>query len=254
MTGTGRAPTLNVAAKAASGVTVLRAEGVLDTDSYIALRDKIIDAALEEPRVVIVDITELQVPADSALSAFSSARWIANRWPEVPIVLVCGHADLRDAVARSGIAARVPVYPTIDAALDGLPLETSQWKRRRARADLPAALESLRRSRELTTEWLTVWSKSDLIPVTKVVVTALVENVLRHTDSRPQVRLETDGATVTVAVGDSSHTPAAVREGNWAHNAPSGLLIVAALCRSWGNAPTPGGKTVWALIGPENRL
>ena len=152
------------------------------------------------------------------------------------------------------VARRVPVYPTMDSALDALPFATPIRVRRRARADLPPTLDSLERSRELVTEWLTVWSQADLIPVTRVVVTTFVENVLQHTDSRPQVRLETDGVTVTVAVEDSCNTPAAVREGDWSHNAPSGLLIVAALCRSWGNAPTPGGKTVWAVIGPENRL
>jgi hypothetical protein len=26
------------------------------------------------------------------------------------------------------------------------------------------------------------------------------------------------------------------------------------MCRMWGNSPTPTGKTVWAVIGPENRL
>ena len=103
-------------------------------------------------------------------------------------------------------------------------------------------------------EWLTAWSRAELIPVTNIVVTALVENVLQHTDSRPRVRLETDGAAVTVAVEDSSHTPAGLREATMAMRAPSGLRIVAAMCRMWGNAPTPRGKTVWAMIGPENRL
>ena len=31
-----------------------------------------------------------------------------------------------------------------------------------------------------------------------------------------------------------------------------GLSVVAALSRQWGNVPTSTGKTVWALIGPEN--
>ena len=35
---------------------------------------------------------------------------------------------------------------------------------------------------------------------------------------------------------------------------PSGLGIISVLCRMWGNAPTPTGKTVWAVLGPENRL
>ncbi|HEX4390659.1 MAG TPA: sulfate transporter, partial [Mycobacterium sp.] len=34
----------------------------------------------------------------------------------------------------------------------------------------------------------------------------------------------------------------------------SGLAIVASVCRAWGSMPTSSGKTVWAVIGPENRL
>ena len=103
-------------------------------------------------------------------------------------------------------------------------------------------------------EWLTAWSHTDLIPTAKVVVTTFVENVLQHTDSQPAVRLETDGSTVTVAVADGSRQPPGLSENSMAADRPSGLKIVAALCRMWGNAPTPSGKTVWAVIGPENRL
>lgn len=103
--------------------------------------------------------------------------------------------------------------------------------------------------------WLTAWSLTDLIPVTKIVVTAFVENVLQHTDSMPMIRLETDGAAVFVAVADSSHRRAEICEAaSMAGSPPSGLHIVSALCRAWGNAPTSSGKTVWAVIGPENRL
>jgi hypothetical protein len=103
-------------------------------------------------------------------------------------------------------------------------------------------------------EWLTTWSQPELIPVSKVVVTALVENVLQHTDSRPDVRLETDGVKVTVAVSDMSSLPAGFREAHTGGKLPSGLWIVSSLCRAWGNAPTPTGKTIWAVVGPENRL
>ncbi|CNJ97610.1 stas domain-containing protein [Mycobacterium tuberculosis] len=34
----------------------------------------------------------------------------------------------------------------------------------------------------------------------------------------------------------------------------SGLAIVDALSREWGSTPTSSGKTVWAVIGPENQL
>jgi hypothetical protein len=59
---------------------------------------------------------------------------------------------------------------------------------------------------------------------------------------------------VTVAVEDADHAPAGVREDLRPNEAPSGLRVVSALCRAWGNSPTSTGKTVWAVIGPENRL
>jgi hypothetical protein len=252
MTDTDRAPALTFTANAVSETTVLRAQGVLDGSTYIALRDKIIEAALDEPKAVVVDVTELAVPADSAWSAFSSARWLVSRWPRIPVALVCGYSTARDAVSRSGVTRYVPVYPSLDSAVGALP--SGRTLRHRARAVLPDTAQSLRRTRELVTEWLTAWSQAEFIPVTKIVATAFVENVLQHTDSRPCVRLESDGAAVTVAVEDSSTTPAVLREAATKYGIPSGLRIVSALCRMWGNAPTPTGKTVWAVMGQENRL
>jgi hypothetical protein len=254
MAGTGRAPVLHVTANAAGEVTVLRADGVLDSSSYLALRDEIIDAALHEPSAVVVDVTDLVVPADSAWSVFSSASWLVSRWPRVPIALVCEHTETRDALARSGMPRRVPVHPSIGSAVGCLPSGFANPMRHRARADLPARVQSLRRSRELVTGWLTAWSRAEFVPVTNIIATTLVENVLQHTDSRPCVRLESDDAVVAVAVEDSSHIPAALREGETENGVPSGLRIVAALCRMWGQAPTPAGKTVWAAIGRENLL
>lgn len=231
--------------------TVLHPCGVLDSSTYRSLRDRIIKAALDEPKVVVVDITELSVPAESALAVFTSARWHVNVWPEVPIVLVCAHAAGRSAIARNRVAAYVPVYPSVDAAM--VRLDDTPRLRRRARAELPATLPSLQRARELVMEWLTAWRRPEMIPTAKVVVTTLVENVLKHTDSPPGLRLEYNGVTVIIAVNDNSHTHAGPRE-NGPSAGPTGLQIVAALCRAWGNAPTPTGKTVWAVIGPENVL
>jgi hypothetical protein len=245
---------LVLTASVVRGTTVLAARGVLDTTTYLALRDTIIKVALDEPPAVIVDVGELVVPAPSAWVVFTSAQWHVGRWPEVPIMLVCQHEAGRDAIARNGVARYVPVYPTIPAAIESLSHSAPQRYRRRARANLPADLTSLQRSRELVTEWLTAWSQDELIPVAKVVVTAFVENVLQHTDSPPAVRLETDGTTVTVAVQDSGRGPVVLHEGPMVNGIPSSLRIVAALCRMWGIAPTPAGKTVWAVMGPENRL
>jgi hypothetical protein len=237
-----------------TGVTLLKVDGVLDTTTYLSLRDAIIKAALAEPTAVIVDVTGLVVPAQSAWAVFTSARWHVGTWPETPIALMCPDGAVRDAVRRNGVTRYVPVYPTIDDAVLAVSQRDARRGRRRARAHLPPDHSSLWRSRRLVEGWLTTWSLDELIPVANIVVTSLVENVLQHTVSAPNVRLETDGVTVTVAVEDGSHRLAELPEASDGKRQTSGLSIVAAMSRVWGNAPTSSGKTVWAVLGPENRL
>jgi hypothetical protein len=115
-------------------------------------------------------------------------------------------------------------------------------------------LSSLRESRRLVREWLNAWSQPELIPVALVVVNVFVENVLEHTSSFPTMRIESDGASATVAVSDDSSEPAVRLPPPATGLDMSGLSIVAALSRSWGCTPTSSGKAVWAVIGPENQL
>jgi anti-anti-sigma factor len=237
----------------AGTVCLLTADGVLDSSTYLNLRDTIIKAALDEPRAVLVDVSALEVPASSAWSVFTSARWHVNTWPGVPIALVCGHVGRRRAIARTGVTRYVPVHATVDAALAAV--TERRGARRRARTELPASLASLRKAREFVAEWLGDWSHPELIPVATVVVNVFVENILQHAASRPVVILASDGEAVTIAAQDDSSTPAARHEDPYrGGERVSGLAIVAAVCRAWGSAPTPSGKTVWAVLGPENQL
>ncbi|PRC50464.1 sulfate transporter, partial [Mycobacterium sp. ITM-2017-0098] len=46
--------------------TVLIMSGVLDSRTYRTVRDRVIKAALDQPDSVIVDVTALSAPAESA--------------------------------------------------------------------------------------------------------------------------------------------------------------------------------------------
>ena len=244
---------LAIAVRTEDSVALLTVDGVLDSGSSAALRDSIIKTTLQEPSAVIVNVSALQVPAKSAWSAFLGARWQSDAQLDVPIVLVCANRATRDAISRSGVTHFMPVYATEKGALKAVGRLAGRTVRR-ADAKLPPNLTSLRESRRLVREWLTSWSLPGLIPVALVVVNVFVENVLEHTGSDPVMRVETDGATATIAVSDGSNAPALRLASPKKGIDVSGLAIVDALSREWGSTPTSSGKTVWAVIGPENQL
>ena len=245
---------LRIDVESQHGASILRASGVLEGTTYRKLRDTIIKVAMTEPRVVIVDINNLVVPSGSAYSVFSSARWYVNVWPDVPILLACARPQRRHGIVHGGVARHVPVHPSVGAALEAV-ADRSSGGRRRARTQLPADAVSIGLARLAITDWLTAWGQEDLTAVAGTVATIFVENVLAHTDSPPLLIVESHQDTVTVAVEDSSEVPAALHEdAERGAEIVSGLGIVAALTRAWGSTPTLTGKTVWALVGGENRL
>ncbi|UJL27672.1 sulfate transporter [Mycolicibacterium vanbaalenii] len=241
------------ASRSLDGCAMLVLSGTLDSWTYREVRNSVIKAALDEPKAVVVDVSDLHVPASSAWTAFTSARWHVSTWPDVPIVLVCAQEERRAAIQRSGASRWVPVPP--DEASAAASIGEPHRLRRRARDELAADRSSLTRARGLVARWLTEWACPDLILAASTVATVLIENVLEHTASRPILVLEAFDGCVTVAVSDQSPTPAALHEssGSGAHTV-SGLAIVATLSRSWGSIPTANGKTVWTVLGPESRL
>lgn len=234
-------------------MAVLTVEGALHAANVTALRDRLIKATLGKASAVVVNVSGLKLNAEPAWSAFMGAYWQIGGEPHVPIVFVCGNRAVRDAMTRSGVAHFMPVYSSEKAAMKALG-QNGRRGVRRADAQLPADLTSLRESRRLVREWLTTWSQAKLIPVALVVVNVFVENVLEHTASVPAIRIEAQGTTATIAVSDASNTPAVRLPPPAKGIDVSGLAIVDALSRTWGSTPTSSGKTVWAVIGPENQL
>jgi anti-anti-sigma regulatory factor len=244
---------LAVASRTEQSVVVLTVEGVLHTANTSALLDRILKATLDGPSAVIIDVTSLRVPEESAWSLFLAARWQPDARTGVPLLLVCANRTSRGAIERTGVARLMPVYASDKTAMKAVARLTRN-KVHRAQAQLPAHLTSLRESRQLVREWFTAWSQPGLIPVALVVVNVFIENVLEHTGSDPVMIIECDGPAATIAVSDASSKPAARLPSPAKGIDVSGLAIVAALSRDSGSTPTAAGKTVWAIIGPENRL
>jgi anti-anti-sigma factor len=247
-------PSIRVEVERHDEVSFLTVTGELDGTTYRHMRDAVIKAALEEPRAVIVEVDKLSVPSKSAWSVFTSARWHVSTWPDVPIMLVCEPQPSLRAIASSGVPRYVPVHPTRESALDAVRAQSLSI-RRRARSQLPVSRISIGLARAMVSDWLTTWDKRELIPVAATVATVFVENVLAHTDSAPVLIVESYRDVVTVAVEDGSEQqPVRHEDPDRGADIVSGLAIVSAISRAWRSTPTSSGKTVWALVGPENQL
>ena len=233
---------------------VLSAHGTLDGATYLAVRDGILKAAVDQPRAVVIDVTGLTVNPPSAWAVFTAARWLVSSWPDVPIILVCEHQSGRDAIARNGITRYVPVYSHVDEAVEAV-ARGHPAGRRHARASLQRGDDIRADARRFAADTLASWQCRDLVSVAGTVAWVLVDNVLAHTESVPVMTVEELAGNVTIAVADdSSSAPVRHEHSTGGTDVVSGLSIVSALTRRWGSLPTGSGKTVWAVIGPENRL
>ncbi len=235
----------------AAGDTVVHAEGTLDTASYLRFRDTIIKAADDEPRAVIVDVDGLAVPQAPAWGVLASAHWLIRHWQGLPVVAVRADADTRHILDDMHVTRYVPVYPTVAEAVGAVATQSLR-PRQRARLTLDHDAKSVRRAQSFVDKHMSLWAMCDRASVAVSVTTFLVENAIAHTTGECTLRFEAEDGVVTVAVSDCSTVPAARRETNGAKATLGGLDLLAALCRSWGSSPTPSGKTVWAVIGPEN--
>lgn len=115
---------------------VLTIYGVLDDTTCIRVRDAVINAALDEYRALIVDVTRLAVATPSAWSVFTTARSHIAQPSDIPMVLVCGTVTGQKALRRNGISRDIPVYWRVEAAIAALTDDEHAY-RRRAHADLP---------------------------------------------------------------------------------------------------------------------
>jgi hypothetical protein len=240
---------IDVATETRSGCRLVRPVGVLDATTYRWLRDLLVKLAVEQPEAVVVDVDELRIGHETALTAFSSAWMRISTWPAVPILLVATRAAQR-ALLAGAISRYVPHYSTVD---DALAAAGGPPARRRANLDLAAGPASSRVARVFAREICAEWGLSPCASGAEVVATELVDNVAKHAGTGSDIRLELRKKLLTVAVRDGDPRPAVLRERVGADRRGNGLRVVAGLARAWGCSPhLYGGKVVWAALSCES--
>jgi hypothetical protein len=234
-----------------AGATVAHPVGSLDLATYATLRDFLLKCASEQPDALLVDLKDLRMPSVHALAVFSVVALRIADWPGVPLLLVAGETTQRSMLADSPIGRFVPVHDSLHSAVSAAndpPVRS--W----AVIELPPSPVSARRARHFVRMNCRRWQVERMIHDAMTIATAFVENTLQHTNSAALLRIELCRGLLTIAVTDDDPRHVVLHERLEGGVAPTGLLVVSGLAKTWGCAPTlMGGKTVWAnlrLPGP----
>ncbi|MBD0323373.1 MAG: sulfate transporter [Aldersonia sp.] len=214
------------------------------------MRESITKHAAEAPDAIVVDIDDLEVPAESAWLVFTSARWLIARWQNLQLLLVANCPEVRSALQRHGITRYCPCFADEQEAYAAAAVGVRS--RRQAITQIPAAGGSAA-CRVFVRDTLARWSLDAYRTTALVIATELVENAIRHTPFEPSLRLEHRPSGLTIAVADDSDQHPVRRENPEGTALLSGLGLVTSLATAWGSTPRfGGGKVVWAVIGKRD--
>lgn len=116
---------------------------------------------------------------------------------------------------------------------------------------LPAGVDSVSRARHLTAQRLEELHVEDagLRATAELLVSELVSNVIKHTDSRPTLRVSRDDQLVRIEVADGEPTGVPLeRDVDVEAEHGRGLLLVSALASAWGYDRSDDGKLIWVEL------
>jgi len=219
--------------------------GLLGVGTYSKLRDHLLKVSTNNPRAVIVDLTDMSVESDYSLAVFLTTHTRLQQWPGVPLLLAAGSDETREIIARNGTARFLPVHGSVTdaiAAIDQPP------PRRVTHLRVTNALTSPRIAREFARMTCHDWKCPQFIDEAAMIVGELVTNTVVHTLSSPTIRLELRRELFSVAVYDDVPGEVSVRDPGGTGGL-HGLLLVAQIATAWGCSPTStGGKVVWATM------
>jgi anti-sigma regulatory factor (Ser/Thr protein kinase) len=110
---------------------------------------------------------------------------------------------------------------------------------------LPGDRTAVRSARHLTARQLTEWGLEDLEDSTKLIVSELVTNAVRHSTGPIDLRL-IKHQVLTCEVSDTSDCYPRQRRARTIDETGRGLFMVSQLSRRWGARSVSDGKVVWA--------
>lgn len=225
-------------------IAVIRLAGQLRTDDAGALRDALLQALLEEPTSLIVDLSRLESADRPALEVFAGVAARAVDWPGTS-VLLCAAGPVVDGLLHASQDGLVGVHPTFAQALA---IAATDPVPQRLRRRMEPRVHAPRVARALAAEACAGWNLPGCVVPTEILASELVTNAVRHAATPIDLQITYLGDRLRVSVHDRDERMARLQTPAEFDDHGRGLLIVDSIASRWGTEPVSGGKVVWATL------
>ena len=239
-------PKLTVDVTHRGPAAIVRLTGEIGLRTVGQLRSAVAKCLADEPSGLVIELDQTTVAAPIALGVFGALARRAAEWPGVLVVLAVSDGPVRELLRRMALDHVVPTFASVAEAVGSLGVLPP---RQHAAVELPEDFGSAMLARRFVTDTCDAWGVGELAEEACIVASELVENAVLHGHSRAQLRVELCRGVLTIAVRDDHPGQPERRTVGTAPIGGRGVLMVGAIARAWGYAPTwAGGKVVWAVL------
>jgi anti-anti-sigma regulatory factor len=227
--------------------TLVTAVGTLDTASSPHLRTALRKCLVDQPRALVVELSEAVATDANALAVLQAVARQASIWPGLPFAVAVRAGPIRDDIHRLGYARSFPVRETTVEALAAIDAGVAQPA---VRELLPPISGVARHARAVVTEACVRWRLDHLVGPACVLVTELVVNAVEHAGTTMTLRVSHRPRFLLISVEDGSEEiPRVLRLPADIDPGPGrGLALIEGTASRWGCLPTDKGKVVWAVL------
>jgi anti-anti-sigma regulatory factor len=231
------------------GCIVLTLSGSLDRNSVAQAQHALLNALAEHPDAVICELSGLATidPVCATVFAAVTSHPAAGRWPRTGIVLCSAQPAVAAVLRRLGGRLGLPIYDTVDQALDHT---RTRPPLRRERHRLAPTIQARAAARQLLAEVGSKWRlQGQLVERVQRIAAELVAEASTNAPASIILHVELHGDELFLAVHDDRSpmlhsVPSDLRdEPDWV------LRTVAQAAAAWGVDWRPeGGRVVWCIL------
>lgn len=227
-------------------IAVVRLQGELTPQTGAVVRSAVLEALVEEPTSMIVDLAGLTAVDELALEVLAGAAGQAAHWPGARVLLCAPPPAVAPVLPRTAVVRDLPVHPSLQAALADAATEPVP---QRVRQRLEPTIHAPRAARELAASACGRWGLTASSVPAEIIASELVTNAVRHAGTVLDLRITLRDHQLRLSVQDrSAGRMARMETPSESDDHGRGLLIVDSVATAWGNLPIPDGKVVWASL------